>query len=184
MNKAYVTLTGERIDLSRLTADERRALGSILKAYQAGEAYPNFVNLVNIPGSSILGGGQWVTEAVATSPLYRVCQDLGDRLGVAQGYLALGRNSSTDETGPQAQGAIEYVSSNEAARRLGVTAEAIRKAVREKRLAAARRIGRTYLFEWKAIEAYAQRSGRRVRSAHRRVTGVAGGDDERGKQKP
>ncbi len=163
MRKGYATLTGDRIDLSHLTREERGELGRVLKAYQAGEAYPNFVNRVNAPGSLVLRGGRWVTEEVAKSPLYRVCQDVADRLGIAQGYLSLGKNSSLDGTGPEAQDATEYISSDEAARRLGVTAEAIRKAAREKRLAS-RRIGKTYLFEWKAIEAYAARSGRKVRA--------------------
>ncbi len=130
---------------------------------EAGEAYPNFVNRVNAPGSPVLGGGRWVSEKVAKSPLYRVCQDLADRLGIAQGYLSLGKSSSLEGMGPGAAGASEYISSEDAARRLGVTAEAIRKAARQKRLAS-HRIGRTYMFDWKAIEAYAARSGRKVRA--------------------
>ncbi len=163
MKKAYLTLTGEKIDLSRLTAEERKELGRILRAYQAGEAYPNFVNRVSVPGSVILRGRQWITEEVASSTLYRVCQDIADRLGIAQGYVAEGENSSVEGTGPEVMEGVEYVSSDEAAHALGVSAEAVRKAVREKRLAAARRIGRTYLFEWKAIKAYAERTGRKVR---------------------
>lgn len=164
MKKTYLTLTGEKIDLGRLKAEDRAALGRILKAYQAGEAYPNFVNRVNVPGSPILGGRQWITKDVASSPLYCVCQDLADRLGIAQGYLALGKNSSIEGTGTEAHGAVEYISSEEAAKLLGVTPEAVRKAARNKRLATAKKIGRTYLFEWRVIQAYAARTGRTVRA--------------------
>jgi excisionase family DNA binding protein len=162
MAKVYVTLTGEKIDLSSLTAEEKVLLGRVVKAYETGEAYPNFVNRVNAPGSPALGGGQWVTAKVARSPLYRVCQDLADRLGIAQGFLALGKNSSTERTGfVETASEPDFVSSEEAAHRIGVTAEAIRKAIREKRLPA-RQVGRTYLLERKAVDAYAARSGLEV----------------------
>ncbi len=164
MKRVYVSLTGEKIDLARITVEEKKELGRILKAYQAGEAYPNFVNRVSVPGSRILRGKRWITQEVAASPLYRVCQDLADRLGIAQGYLALGENSSEEGTGFLPQGDAEYVSSEEAAKFLGVTPEAVRKAARNKRLAAAKKIGRTYLFEWKVIQAYAERTGRKVRA--------------------
>jgi len=165
MAKAYVTLTGEKIDLSSLTAQEKVFLGQAVKSYEAGEAYPNFVNRVNAPGSAALGGGQWVTEKVARSALYRVCQDLADRLGIAQGFLAVGKNSSTERpTFVDAGTEPDIVSCEDAAQRIGVTAEAIRKAIREERLPA-RQVGRTYLLERKAVDAYAARSGREVKIA-------------------
>lgn len=161
MAKAYVTLTGEKIDLSDLTAEEKVFLGRVVKAYEAGEAYPNFVNRVNAPGSPALGGGEWVTRKVACSALYRVCQDLADRLGIAQGFLALAKNSSVERTSFVEASEPDYISSEDAAQRIGVTAEAIRKAIREKRLPA-RQVGRTYLLKQKAVDAYAARSGREV----------------------
>lgn len=162
MAAAYMTLTGEKIDLSGLTAEEKVFLGRTVKAYERGEAYPNFVNRVNAPGSTALGGGQWVTKKVARSRLYRVCQDLADRLGIAQGFLAVGKNSSTERAGfVDAAKEPDIVSCEDAAKRIGVTAEAIRKAIREKRLSA-RQVGRTYLLEWRAVDAYAARSGREL----------------------
>ncbi|MBI4613524.1 MAG: excisionase family DNA-binding protein [Planctomycetes bacterium] len=162
MAKAYVTLTGEKIDLSGLTAEEKVFLGQAVKAYEASEAYPNFVNRVNAPGSPALQAGQWVTPRVAASPLYRVCQDLEDRLGIGQGFLAVGENSSTERpTSIDAATEPDIVSCEDAAQRIGVTAEAIRKAIREERLPA-RQMGRTYLLERKAVDAYAARSGREV----------------------
>ncbi|MBI4705391.1 MAG: excisionase family DNA-binding protein [Deltaproteobacteria bacterium] len=165
MAKAYLTLTGEKIDLSSVTALEKVFLGQAVKFYEAGDAYPNFVNRVNAPGSAALGGGQWVTEKVTCSPLYRICQDLADRLGIAQGFLAIGKNSSTERpTFIDAATEPDIISCEDAAQLAGVTAEAIRKAIRAKRLPA-RQVGRTYLLERKAVDAYAARSGRKVNVA-------------------
>jgi excisionase family DNA binding protein len=168
MSKAYVTLRGEELPLSELTDAERRFLGGVIKAYEVGEAYPNFVNRVNAPDSPVLQGGRWVTEEVISSPLYRICQDLADRLGVAQGFLALGAETSLEHVGfvdraePQ-----EYLTCEAAAEQAGVTAEAIRKAIRQERLSA-RRVGRIYLVERNAVEAYALRRGRPLRTAQAR----------------
>ena len=160
---AYVTLTGEKIDLSNLNTEEKVFLGGVVKAYSKGDAYPNFANRVNAPGSPALDGGQWVTEKIARSPLYRVCQDLSDRLGISQGFLAEGKNSSTDQsTFVEAPSELDLITCEEAAKRVGVTAEAIRKAIREGRLPARLHGVRTYLLKSNAVDAYAARSGRRV----------------------
>jgi excisionase family DNA binding protein len=162
MLKAYITLAGEKIDLSHLTPEARTFLGHVVKAYEESEAYPNFVNKINSPGSPALGKGRWITEKVAASHLYRVCQDLADRLGIAQGFLALGEQSSLRDAGFTERREPDYVSSEEAAQLLGVTAEAIRKAIREKRIPA-RQVGRTYLIERRAVEGYAHRAGHKLR---------------------
>lgn len=162
MTKAYVTLTGEKIGLATLTDAEKAFLGQAVKDYETGEAYPNFVNRIHAPGSPSLGGDPWVTEKVTRSPLYRVCQDLADRLGIAQGFLAVGKNSSTSRpTFVDAALDSEIVSCEDAAQRIGVSAEAVRKAIREKRLPA-RQVGRAYLLDRKAVDAYAARSRRPV----------------------
>lgn len=169
MTQRYVMLSGENVELSALDAEEKAFLGSVVKAYQGGEAYPNFVNRVNAPGSPALQGGQWVTEKVARSALYRVCQDLSDRLGIAQGFLAVGKNSDANRpTFVDAASATEFISCEDAAKQIGVTPEAIRKAIREKRLHA-RQVGRTYLLEPRAINALAARSGLRHGISARKV---------------
>lgn len=153
MDTEYITLTGEKIDLSGLTDEEKVFLGTIVKAYEAGEAYPNFVNRVHTPGSPALCGGEWVNEKVVFSPLYQICQDLANRLGITQGFLARGPNSSMEGTGFVKQSEPEYLSAQQAAELIGLTAEAVRKAIREKRLSA-RRVGKTYLVRRRAILAY------------------------------
>ena len=90
----YVTLAGERIDLSALSREDQEFMEKAATASRSGESYPDFVNRVHAPGSPALAGGDWVTQEVLASPLYRVCADLADRLGVAQGFLALGENAS------------------------------------------------------------------------------------------
>ena len=164
MDGTYETLTEEEIDLSTLTPGEKTWLGRVVKAYEAGEAYPRFVNRVNAPGSPVLAGGAWVTKKVSKSPLYRLCQDLADRLGIAQGFLAVGKTALAERPGFAEPAVPSYLSCEEAAERVGVTSEAIRKAIREKRLPA-RRVGRTYLLDPLAVAAYAARSGREVRDS-------------------
>ena len=160
MHDAYVTLSDERIDLAGLSAEAKRFLGQAMRAYQSGEAYPNFVNRVHAPGSPALGGGRWVTAEVSRSALYRICQDLADRLGIAQGFLAT--EPATSDEGTDA-GSVpqEALSCEDAAKRLGVSGEAVRKAIREGRLPA-RQVGRTYVLDALSVDAYAARSGRRV----------------------
>lgn len=157
--KDYRTLTGETIDISAITGEDRTFLGQLVKAYQAGESYPDFVNRMNAPGSPALAGGAWVTGAVIRSPLYRVCQDLADRLGIAQGFLAPGPSSEVAEAGAGSRQEQELLSCEEAAELIRVSAEAIRKAIRQKRLAA-RQLGRTYALDRRAVLAYAGRAGR------------------------
>lgn len=157
MKHAYITLTKGKIDISSLRTDEKAFLGHVVKACQAGESYPNLVNRIHTPGSPALGGGQWVTKKVQASPLYRVCQDLADRQGISQGFLALGSASSLHDTGFVQDREPGYISSNEAAKLIHVTPEAIRKAIRQKRLPA-KRLGHAYLLERRAVEGYAARS--------------------------
>ena len=161
MRDAYVTLTGETIDLSSLSAQAKTFLGQAMRAYQTGEAFPNFVNRVHAPGSAPLAGGSWVTAEVSRSALYRICQDLADRLGIAQGFLAVGPNSSVVEGKDSRAGTQDALSCEDAAERIGVSGEAVRKAIREGRLPA-RQIGRTYVLDTLAVDAYAARSGREV----------------------
>lgn len=81
---------------------------------------------------------------------------------MAQGFLALGENSSTDDAGFTKRNEPDYVSCEDAANQAGVTPEAIRRAIREKRLPA-KQFGRTYMLERMDVEAYAVRSRRRPR---------------------
>ena len=76
----YETITGRRLDLSQLDAGEREFLGRVGEKYRVQPEWTDF-------------GSWWVTEfesrGLATdSVVYRICQDLEARLGIAQGKVA------------------------------------------------------------------------------------------------
>ena len=168
MSTQYVTLMGEKIDISGLTEEEKYFLGMMVKAFNTGESYPNFVNRIHIPGSPTLCGQAWVDDKVVSSSLYQVCQDLADRLGIAQGFLAQGENTSAEGAGFVKRADPEYLSAKQAGELIGVTAEAVRKAIREARLPA-ERVGKTYLVQRQAILAFSAARSRPKRSIGIRV---------------
>ena len=77
--RVYETITGRRIELSRLTSDERMFLRPVRKKYEARPGWSAF--------------GSWWTGALSRAGLteksvaYRICQDLEARLGIAQGRV-------------------------------------------------------------------------------------------------
>ena len=76
----YLTVTGRPLDLSRLTAEERRFLSAVKKKYAANPDWTEF-------------SAWWNREfdragLKSFTPIYWVCQDLESRLGIAQGHVA------------------------------------------------------------------------------------------------
>ena len=133
MNNKYLTLTGEEIDLSDLSVEQKLYIGEIIKEYRSVSAsYPNFFNLIHKQGSVAMSGKDWIDSDVLDTPLYKVCQDLSDRLGIAQGFLKRGENSSQESRSDEP----EMISVSDAAKCLKISSEAIRKAIREGRLLA------------------------------------------------
>jgi len=79
--KVYPLITGRRVDLSKLSIEEKELLGVVREQYQRKPAWSKF-------------GSFWVSKfnearLDESSPVYRVCQDLEARLGIAQGKVAL-----------------------------------------------------------------------------------------------
>ena len=77
----YRLITGRHIDLSKLNANERKFLSEINARYQEEPAWTKFASF-------------WTTKFLEaqldeSSPVYRLCQDLEARLGIAQGKVAL-----------------------------------------------------------------------------------------------
>ncbi len=76
----YRTVTGRSIDLTKLLAAERRCLLAVLGKYRKDPEWSEF--------------GSWWMRYVAkcgigdASPVYRICDDLEARLGIAQGKVA------------------------------------------------------------------------------------------------
>jgi hypothetical protein len=124
----YITLKPEVVDLSDLSPEERAHFAATATAYRAGETWAAFTNArVNgLENPLIRATGGRVTRAVWEHPLYRALYDLGDRLGIAQGYVAPDPDSdmSTDPFDDS------WLSTGEAARRKGVTVMGLHKAIR------------------------------------------------------
>ena len=90
----YRTLRGEEIDTDALPPEHRTVLGEVEVRYERGEDYPDLFNLVNseetlkrIGTQPDRQGRYWITPEVADLPVYKILQDLADRLGEKQGYL-------------------------------------------------------------------------------------------------
>lgn len=81
----YRTLTGRLMDLRTLSPKERKALGEVEKAYRLRPDWTEFSRT----WPAILRKRVWGRKKVPVgSPLYRACQDMEMRLGVAQGQVA------------------------------------------------------------------------------------------------
>ncbi len=79
--KAYPLITGRQVDLAKLTIEETRLLEVVREQYQRRPSWNKF-------------GAFWISKfhdarLDESSPVYRVCQDLEARLGIAQGKVAL-----------------------------------------------------------------------------------------------
>lgn len=73
----YVTMTGRTVDLGALIEDERRALAAVVEKYREEPEWTHFATW-------------WMKELGKRgisheSALYRICDDLEARLGIAQG---------------------------------------------------------------------------------------------------
>ena len=80
----YKTLNGEVFDLDKLTNKEKRIYAELKRHYDSNTEWTAFSNL-------------WLTKIrksfknedpslVVQTPIYKICQDLGSRLGLKQGY--------------------------------------------------------------------------------------------------
>ena len=81
----YRTLTGRLMDLQALSPKERKALGEVEEGYRLRPGWTEFART----WPAVLRKRVWGKKRVPVgSPLYRVCQDMELRLGVAQGQVA------------------------------------------------------------------------------------------------
>ncbi len=86
--QTHVTMSGEVLDLSGLSNEQRAYYGRCIAAYRAGTPRADFIRLVTGPENPLLREtGGWITEAVWRHPLYRAVRDIENRLGVAEGDL-------------------------------------------------------------------------------------------------
>lgn len=81
----YRTLTGRLMDLHALSKKERAALAEVDEAFRLRPSWTEFART----WPAILRERVWGRKKVPVgAPLYRVCQDMELRLGVAQGQVA------------------------------------------------------------------------------------------------
>ena len=82
----YRTLTGRRVDLTSLTQPEREALATVRALYRRRPTWEAFAQ----EWITIARREAWSAETKipVKSTLYRVCQDLELRLGIAEGQIA------------------------------------------------------------------------------------------------
>ena len=123
----YTTLKSQVLDLSDLSTDERSYFDAAVAGYRSCEPWAIFTNtrLNGAQNPLIRAAGGWVTRAVWEHPLYRALYDLGDRLGIAQGWIA--PDPDTDLSHDPLEDV--WLSTGEAARRKGVTVMGLHKAI-------------------------------------------------------
>ena len=78
--RAYETITGRRLALSKLSKSERQFLSAVGKKYRSGPEWTRF---------AAWWYGEFVRSGLKTeSVAYRICQDLEARLGIDQGKVS------------------------------------------------------------------------------------------------
>lgn len=84
--ETYRTLTGRRYDLGTLSVEERAALDEVRALYRRRPPWDQFArSWISIAREKAWGGAKKIPVG---STLYRICQDLELRLGIAEGRVA------------------------------------------------------------------------------------------------
>jgi excisionase family DNA binding protein len=155
MTGIYTTLEKRTVSLSPLTRSEFRFLGELTRRFKENVSFLEFETSYMDPSSPVFAQAERLGREVRETPLFVVCDDLGKRLGIRQGFLVkdevvelyAGRDPEREFT------------TGEAARVAGCTHEAVRKAIRSGRLRA-RRVGRFSLIRETDARAFAAGRGK------------------------
>lgn len=162
----YELLKGQKVDLATLSKADLAFLVHLSRRAVADEDYATLVLAVKGGDSRRGRGRRWVTKQVQHSGIYRVAEDIVDRVGIRQGMIA-----------PDADDGVtavdQIVGVAEAAQMLGITRAAVVKAARAGRLQG-RQIGKAW--------ALLRGSVKRYRVAQHRV--LAGRAARRGSDGP
>jgi len=161
MRMTYTTIEGVVLDLTGLSDEERAFFDCCVAAYRAGTAWATFMNMVRGMENPLLRAtGGVITKAVYEHPLYRAARDLEDRLGIQQGFLRW----DSPLVDPLQD---EWVPVSEAAKRKGVSVQAIHLAIGRGELIARgttrKEVSVHSLARW-APNATRQRAGRMARN--------------------
>ena len=157
----YELLRGEVLDLSTLAREDMEFLLDLMQRAMGDEDYFELERRVCSQGAYPLKSSRRVTREVHDTVLFRVAEDIVDRVGFRQGVLA----PDSDEERVPTEG---IMSVTEAAETLGVTRSAIIKAAQSGRIKG-KKIGHTWALLKRSVETYkvAEHRVEAGRSAHR-----------------
>ena len=152
MKQTYQTLDRKSVSLASLKPEEKVFLAGIYRQYEEGTNYLSFKHLYSDPDSLVSRSAKRLGKAVEESPLYQVCDDLSNRLGVRQGYLVKEEIMQYQAT-PVAE--RKELTTGQVAKLAGCSVQAVRKAIFSWRLRA-RKVGRLALIWDEDARAFAQ----------------------------
>lgn len=123
----YTTLEGDVIDLAQLNAEEVSHFQRCAEAYRAQMQWRDFHALARgTSNAHIRKAGGVITRMTWNHPLFRVTQDMEDRLAITQGGVRASEGDRVDSD-PFAD---EWIPVSEAAAQKGVTSPGIHQAIR------------------------------------------------------
>jgi len=157
----YQLLNGEVVDLGELPKEDLEFLLDLQRRAMENEDYFDLQLKLCAPGAYPLGESKRVTREIHESPLYRVAEDIVDRVGIEQGVVAPAADDRVEITD-------EIMGTGEAAELLGITRGAVVKAAQAGRLKG-KKIGNTWALLRRSVESYevAQHRVEAGRAAHR-----------------
>lgn len=159
----YRLLNSQVIDLDELPKQDLAYLLDLQRRAMESEDYFALQRDVCVSGAYPLKGSPRVTRDVHASTLFRVAEDIVDRVGIEQGVIAPADDDELVITD-------EIVGTAEAAERLGITRDAVVKAAQAGRLKG-KKIGNTWALLRRSVESYQVASHRVAagKAAHRRT---------------
>lgn len=157
----YHFLGGRMVDLGELPKKDLAYLLNLQRRAMENEDYFLLQREVCGAGAYPLKGSRRVTREVHESTLFRVAEDIVDRVGMEQGVIAPSADDRVEITD-------EIMGTAEAAKRLGITRDAVVKAAQAGRLKG-KKIGNTWALLRRSVEGYevAQHRVEAGRAAHR-----------------
>lgn len=157
----YTLLNGDVVDISGLPSEDTAFLLDLMQRAMADQDYFDLERSVCGPSAYPLKGSPRVTREVHASPLFRVAEDVVDRVGIRQGVLA-------PDPGDERVPTEAIMSVGEAAKTLGITRSAVVKAAQAGRIRG-KKIGHSWALLCGSVRSYrvAQHRVEAGRAAHR-----------------
>lgn len=144
--RKYQLLGGQVVDLDELPKEDLAYLLDLQRRAMESEDYFVLQREVCAAGAYPLKGSPRVTREVHASTLFRVAEDIVDRVGIEQGVIAPAADDQLELTD-------EIMGTAEAAEALGITRDAVVKAAQAGRLKG-KKIGNTWALLRRSVESY------------------------------